>query len=164
MRALTREEILGAFVNVTDAESNSLALPWWIDAALWDSLDYLGWNDPTHPQRSYLVAETSFGIVGVVLRLPSPGTHGRRSMCNLCCTQHRNQGAVLMVARRSGKAGRNHNTVGTTVCADLACSLYVRGLRHSIGGGAMPETLQAERRVERLQQNVEDFLGRILVD
>ena len=34
-----------------------------------------------------------------------------------------------MVARRSGPRGRNLDTVGTYMCADLACSLYLRGLR-----------------------------------
>ena len=69
-----------------------------------------------------------------------------------------------MVARRAGKAGLNHNTVGTYSCADLACSLYVRGLRRSLGGGAMPETITVGVRVQRLQDNLEDFLGSILVD
>ncbi|MFV0407539.1 MAG: FBP domain-containing protein [Propioniciclava sp.] len=164
MKSLTGEEVLSSFINATPAELERLAPPWWLDAALWESLDYLGWGDPVVPQRSYLVAETSFGLTGVVLRLPSPGSSGRRSLCNLCFTQHRGLGALLMVARRSGKAGRNHNTVGTTICADLACSLYVRGLRRSIGGGALPETLESPGRIERLRQNLEDFLGRVLVD
>ncbi|MFV0451949.1 MAG: FBP domain-containing protein [Propioniciclava sp.] len=164
MRALTRDQVLGSFVNATDAEQDRLVLPWWIDATLWDSLDYLGWADPADARRSYLVADTSFGLIGIVLRLPTGGPGQRRTLCNLCCTQHRRQGALLMVARRSGRAGRNHNTVGTTICADLACSLYVRGLRRSDGGGALPETLDPGGRVARLQRNLEDFLGRVLVD
>lgn len=164
MRALTPPEILGSFVNALDAERERLSLPWWIDATLWDSLDYLGWIDPHFPQRSYLVADTSFGLVGVVLRMPRPASSGHRTLCNLCYTQHRNQGALLMVARRSGRAGLNHNTVGTTICADLACSLYVRGLRSALGGGTLPETLDSHRKVERLNRNLEDFLGRVIVD
>ncbi len=69
-----------------------------------------------------------------------------------------------MVARRAGKAGLNHNTVGTYICTDLACSLYLRGLRRAVGGGMMPETMDPDARIRRLQDNVEDFLGRVLVD
>lgn len=164
MRALTKEAVLGSFVNTTDAEQEQLTLPWWFEATLWDSLDYLGWSDPGSPERSYLVADTSFGVVGVALRLPKTRPAGRRALCNLCFTQHRGQGALLMVARRAGRPGRNHNTVGTYICADLACSLYVRGLRRAIGGGWMPETITPEFRTHRLRENLEDFLGRVVVD
>ena len=164
MRALTADEVRGSFVNATEPELERLELPWWFDATLWDTLDYLGWVDPATPERGHLVAETSFGVVGVMLRLPKNRPRGRRALCNLCWTQHPGQGALLMVARRAGRAGLNHNTVGTYICADLSCSLYLRGLRRAFGGGFMPETLAAEARIQRLNENVEDFLGRVLVD
>lgn len=164
MRALTEDAVRGSFVNATDPEIERIDLPWWFDATLWDSLDYLGWTDPSLPDRGYLVSETSFGLVGAILRLPRNRPRGRRALCNLCFTQHRDHGALLMVARRAGKAGLNHNTVGTYICADLACSLYLRGLRRSVGGGMMPETLDPEARIRRLQNNVEDFLARVMVD
>ena len=162
MRALTAEEVRGSFVNATEPELERLELPWWFDATLWDTLDYLGWVDPATPERGHLVAETSFGVVGVMLRLPKNRPRGRRALCNLCWTQHPGQGALLMVARRAGRAGLNHNTVGTYICADLACSLYLRGLRRAVGGGRMPETLDEDARVRRLTENVEDFLARVV--
>lgn len=164
MRALTEEAVRGSFVNATDAELARLELPWWFDATLWDSLDYLGWTDPGLPERGYLVTETSFGLVGVILRLPKNRPHGRRTLCNLCWTQHSGPGALLMVARRAGRAGLNHNTIGTYMCADLACSMYLRGLRRSTGGGLLPETLEPDARIQRLRDNVEDFLARVMVD
>lgn len=164
MKALTEDGVRGCFVNATDAELERLDLPWWFDAALWDSLDYFGWTDPALPERGYLVADTSFGLVGAVLRLPKNRPHGRRALCSLCYTQHKSQGALLMVANRAGRAGRNHNTVGTYICADLSCSLYLRGLRRAFGGGMLPETLDPEARIRRLNERVEDFLGRVLVD
>lgn len=165
MRALTEDEIRASFVNVTDDEARRLTMPWGLGAALWDSLDYLGWIDPAMPERGHLVADTSFGLVGILLRLPKGRPLGaRRALCNLCWTQHPGTGAILMVARRAGRAGLNHNTVGTYICADLACSLYVRGLRRALGGGRMPETLDETARITRLRDNVEDFLGRVLVD
>lgn len=162
MRALTASEVQSSFVNATEAELDRVELPWWFDATLWESLDYLGWIDPTLPERGYLVSDTSFGLVGVVLRLPRNRPRGRRALCNLCWTQHPGQGALLMVARRAGRAGLNHNTVGTYICADLGCSLYLRGLRRSIGGGRLPETLDQDARVRRLADNVEDFLARVV--
>ena len=40
-----------------------------------------------------------------------------------------------MVAQRTGKAGQQGNTVGTYVCSDLACSLYMRGKKPVVGLG-----------------------------
>lgn len=164
MHTLTEQAVRDSFVNATDAELERLDLPWWFGATLWESLDYLGWTDPSLPERGYLVSPTSFGLVGVVLRLPKARPHGRRALCNLCWTQHPGEGALLMVARRAGKAGLNHNTVGTYICADLACSLYLRGLRRAEGGGMLPETLDPSDRIRRLHDNVEDFLARVAVD
>ena len=164
MRPHDEAEIRASFVNASSLEQRTLSMPFGLDAMLWESLDYLGWVDPSAPERGYLVSETSFGMIGVVLRLPKNRPHGRRALCNLCWTQHPGQGALLMVARRAGKAGLNHNTVGTYICADLACSLYVRGLRRAIGGGWMPETITSEFRTHRLRENLEDFLGQVVVD
>ncbi|MFT3876235.1 MAG: FBP domain-containing protein [Propioniciclava sp.] len=161
MRALSPDEVRTSFINATEPELARLELPWWFDATLWDSLDYLGWTDPQLPDRGYLVAETGWGLAGVTLRLPSVRPRGRHALCNLCCTQHRGEGAVLMVARRAGKAGLDHNTVGTYICADLACSLYLRGLRRATGGGRLPETLDPDARTRRLRHNVEVFLSRV---
>lgn len=161
MRPLTEPEVRDSFVNALPAELDRLALPWWFDAALWDSLDYLGWVDPALPERAYLVVAGHDRPTGVVLRLPKNRPQGHRALCNLCWTQHKSQGAVLMVARRAGDAGLNHNTIGTYVCADLACSAYVRGLQRSFGGGFLPETLDPDLRIARLQENVASFVGRI---
>jgi hypothetical protein len=47
-------------------------------------------------------------------------------MCLLCETPTTGDAVSLFTARRSGEAGRNGNTVGTYVCADLGCSARVR--------------------------------------
>ena len=162
MRPPSAEGVRVSFVNATEPELERLELPWWFDATLWDTLDYLGWVDPATPERGHLVAETSFGVVGAMLRLPKNRPRGRRALCNLCWTQHPGQGALLMVAPRAGWAGLNHNTVGPYTSPDLACSLYLRGLRRAVGGGRMPETLDEDARVRRLTENVEDFLARVV--
>lgn len=172
MRPLTEDEIRASFIN--HHAPDRIPMPWWIDATLWDTLDYLGWVDPASPTNAYLVAESHPSsapvseddgprdLVGVALRLPkSRPLRGRRGLCNLCRTQHRGADAVMMVAPRAGEAGRNCNTVGTYICADLACSLYVRRLRRAVGGGFMPETLDVERRVSRLRRNLGSFIERV---
>ena len=58
----------------------------------------------------------------------------------------------------SSAAGRSGNTVGTYVCADLACSAYVRGLRKlELPQG---ERLPPEQRVARLQERLQAFVDR----
>ena len=47
-------------------------------------------------------------------------------MCLLCQTGQSGDAVSLFTARRTGEAGRNCNTVGTYMCADLACSHRVR--------------------------------------
>ncbi|WP_040159550.1 FBP domain-containing protein [Nigerium massiliense] len=174
MRALTEDEIRASFINHDHPER--IPMPWWLDATLWDTLDYLGWIDPASPTNAYIVAESHPGLAqilsgdkgrpgdlaGVALRLPkSRPLRGRRGLCNLCRTQHRGVDAVMMVAPRAGEAGRNYNTVGTYICADLACSLYIRRLRRATGGGFMPETIDEERRVGRLRTNLDSFIERV---
>ncbi len=66
-----------------------------------------------------------------------------------------------MVAPRAGKAGRQGNSVGTYICADLACSLYVRDKR-STGTATMYETLTVEQRTDRLVANLGAFLDRVV--
>ena len=66
-----------------------------------------------------------------------------------------------MVAPRAGKAGQQGHTVGTTICSDLACSLYVRGKRDT-GTPGMHETLSVEQRIDRLVGNLETFVARVM--
>ena len=83
-------------------------------------------------------------------------------MCSLCCTVHSANGVTLMVANRAGKAGRDGNTVGVDVCADLRCSGYARGRVAAPVVSLLEETTAAEQRVERLRRNLDTFLRRVL--
>ena len=49
-------------------------------------------------------------------------------LCNLCHSAREANDVLLFAAPRAGAAGRQGNTVGTYICADLDCSLYARGL------------------------------------
>jgi hypothetical protein len=83
-------------------------------------------------------------------------------MCSLCLTTHTGGGVVLMTGNRAGAAGRQGNSVGLYICADLACSLYVRGLRKPESGARMPESLTPQEQIDRTRAKVAGFLDRIL--
>ncbi|WP_370287607.1 FBP domain-containing protein [Nocardioides sp.] len=160
MEPLTESTIRASLVNCTRGEATRLALPRDLVEQPWEHLDYLGWRDPRAPARGCLVAPTEHGPVGIVLRAGSAaGAAGRRNLCSLCLTAHTG-GVNLMVAPRAGRRGSDGNSVGTYICADLACSLYVRGRRRPAVVG-LPETLGVEQRVARLQENLASFVRRV---
>lgn len=164
MQPLTPAEIRGSFVNCSQGVAKRLPLPRRLDDVSWESLDLLGWRDPGAPGAAYLVAPWRDRLVGVVLRLSSDRrSTGRKNMCSLCLTVHSTTDVALMVAARAGAAGRSGNTVGAYLCADLACSLYARGLKRP--DRVQPtETLSVEQRVERLQGNLDVLLRRVVGD
>jgi hypothetical protein len=170
MQELTEKEIRASFVNATKGEAKRLALPKDLHAQPWADLDFLGWRDPAAPQRAYLVlphgagcaASRGAGATGVALRLAdSSAGRRRRNMCALCLTTHPGDGVALMTARRAGKSGQQGNSVGTYLCSDLACSLYLRGLRSAGPSARMQESLSLEDQVQRLLARLHAFLGSV---
>ncbi|ATE55493.1 FBP domain-containing protein [Actinosynnema pretiosum] len=157
MRPLTEQEIRGAFVNCSKGEAKRLNVPRDLAQQPWEDLDYLGWHDPKAPERAYLVAELDGRLTGLALRAPAPVARGR-SMCSICVTTH-SGGVSLVVAPKAGKAGKQGDTVGTYLCGDLACSLYVRGKRDS--GEPNRETLGVEERSRRIVVNLSAFVARV---
>jgi hypothetical protein len=158
---LTEAQVRASFVNCSKGEAKRLNVPRHLADLAWEDLDFLGWRDPQSKVRGYLVAEHGGRPYGVVLR-STDGSAGapRKNLCTLCLTPHGPGGVVLLVAPRAGKAGQNGDSVGTYICADLQCSLYVRGKRVS-DAGRLPESLTAEQRIERLATNLDTFLARV---
>ncbi|GAA3651586.1 FBP domain-containing protein [Streptomyces chitinivorans] len=128
----------------------------------WGDLDFLGWRDSAAPDRSYIVAEHGGELVGVEFRC-APRTAGayHRSMCSLCLTTHPSSGVRLMTAHKARSTGDRYNTVGTYICSDLACSLYVRGVKRVEPGGILKESLTVEEKIERTKANLAAFLDKI---
>ncbi len=112
-------------INSSRGESARMNFPAAFADTDWDSIEYLGWRDPKAPHRGYLVAWEGERLTGLALRAPE-GVSNKTVMCALCRSTHSGGGVALFVARRAGAAGRNDNTVGTYICADLACSKYAR--------------------------------------
>ena len=163
MKAASEQDIRASFINCTKGEAKRLPVPRDLADRPWSDLDFLGWTDLSAPDRSYLVTERDSALVGLTLRYPSQ-RRGlvRRSMCSLCLTTHSGDGVSLMVARKAGPAGREGNSVGLYLCTDLACSLYLRGLKSATGVGArLHESLTLEEQVERTKGKLYDFLDTV---
>ncbi|MEV4179533.1 FBP domain-containing protein [Nonomuraea sp. NPDC049709] len=164
MRPMTENDIRTSFVNCSKGEARRAGVPKDLDEQPWDDLDFLGWRDPGAPDRGYLVAERDDGSrVGIALRATSGSSRGftARSMCSLCLTTHTSGGVALMTARRTGETGRQGNTVGQYVCADLACSLYTRGRKPAGVGADFEETLTVAERIARTRGNLSAFIDRV---
>lgn len=161
MNPCTEQEIRTAFVNCTKGEAKRLSIPHDLAERPWSDLDFFGWRDPQAPGRSYLVTELDGRPVGVQLRSSDAGSwQTRRSMCSVCVTTHTG-GVSLMVAPRSGKAGKQGNSVGIYMCSDLACSLYVRGKKDAGVGGRLQESLTLEEKVGRTVANLAAFIAKV---
>jgi hypothetical protein len=161
VQALSADEIRRSFVNSSKSQVKAITMPAGLNELPWESLDFLGWRDAKAPARGYLVVPREDGVLGVALSTAASGKPRRGTgLCDVCHTAHQVTDVSLFAARRAGAAGREGNTVGTYICADLACSLYVRGLRDpEVPQG---ETVSPELRIERLGQRLETFLSRVL--
>ncbi|MEW9550677.1 FBP domain-containing protein [Nonomuraea sp. NPDC050783] len=164
MRPLTEHDIRASFINCSKGEAKRAGLPQDLAAQPWDDLDFLGWRDPGAPERAYLIAERDDGsLAGLALRVTSGAARGftSRSMCSLCLTTHTSGGVALMTARRTGESGRQGNSVGQYLCADLACSLYLRGRKEAAGGGVVEESLTLADKLARTRVNLRAFLDKV---
>jgi hypothetical protein len=163
MDAVTAEEIRAALVNCSKGEAKRLAIPRDLAERPWEDLDFLGWRDPSGSDRGCIVARRDGGLTGVLLRCVPPSASwrpagGRSTMCSLCLTTHSGFGVTLMTAAR--RANRS-DSVGIRICADLDCSLYLRGIKPVPSGGRPFETLTVDEKAARLRENLEAFLARI---
>ncbi|NES13804.1 MULTISPECIES: FBP domain-containing protein [Micromonospora] len=166
MRPLDEKDIRASFVNCSKGEASRIRMPPGLaEGGLpWGDLDFLGWTDPGAPLRALLVVPSGDGLTGIVLRRPEARrtTAVRSSMCRICLTDHTSSGVALFVAPLAGPAGRKGNTVGEYICADLACSLYVRGKRQpKMRLVRREETLTLQERIDRAMANLTAFADRV---
>ncbi|MEU4356895.1 FBP domain-containing protein [Streptomyces virginiae] len=164
MEPLTEKQIRASFVNCTKGEAARMRLPLDFAELPWEDLDFLGWVDPGAPLRAHLVLPREEGPLGISLRVPSVGRTSavKSSLCQICLTGHASSGVTLLAAPLAGARGREGNTVGTYICADLACSLYVRGKRQpKLRAGRQEESLTLEERLARMEGNLSGFVSRV---
>jgi hypothetical protein len=156
MRPLSASEIRASMVNLSRTKAAAMTVPP-VDEVDWDNRDFLGWRDAKAPLRAYLVTDHDARLVGVSLRVP--GVKGRSSsaVCNLCHSAQPGDAVLLFSANKVGRAG---DSVGTYICADLACSLYLRGLLPlEVRYG---QSTPLEERVAGLRERVAAFVGAVL--
>ncbi len=164
MRPVSEHDIRTSFVNCSKGEARRLPLPANLPDRPWDDLDFLGWRDQGAPGRAYLIAELGGDLTGVALRVTSGASRGftSRSMCSLCLTTHTSGGVALMTARRTGEAGRQGDSAGLYLCADLDCSLYTRGKKQAAGAAPIDESLTPEEKIARTRANLHSFLNKVI--
>lgn len=161
MKPLTEHDIRASFVNSTKGEAKRMHVPRDLAERPWDELDFLGWRDPAAPDRAYLVIELEGRVVGIALRRATQAGHARKTMCAWCLTTHPGDGVSLMTARKAGKSGQLGNSVGVYVCADLQCSLYLRGKKSAGPGSRFRESITQEEQATRIVTGVAAFLARV---
>jgi hypothetical protein len=83
------------------------------------------------------------------------------TVCHLCRSTRPGSDMSLFAARRGGPAGRNGNTVGTYICADLACSHNVRVEKAT--PDLYPDTGRTvAERIAGLQSRLDGFVAEVL--
>lgn len=161
VRALTDQQIRRSFLNCSRGEANAAVLPRDLAVLDWSELELLGWRDPKAPLRGYLVVEVDDEPVGIALRAADSRMSSRTAaMCLLCQTPRTGDGVSLFTAKRAGEAGRNGNTVGTYICADLGCAQRVRTDIPAWLRERDPDEVVAERSAE-LRDKVLGFLDSV---
>ncbi len=162
MEPLTEKQVRQSFVNCSKGEAKRLPVPNDLASSPWPHLDFLGWGDLAIPGRRYLVIPRAEQLLGFVLHFPQPRPGpGRRQMCSICYTTHTGGGVSLMTAQRASDAGRKGDSVGTYMCTDLACSLYIRGKKKPEPGGRFDESLTLEEKLERARGKLFAFVDSI---
>jgi hypothetical protein len=160
MHAITEKDVRDAFVNASRKETSDITLPVDFDTIDFSQLDFLGWRDPKVARRAYAVVPTlDGGLVGILFR-QAEASPRNRAQCSWCQDVKLPNDVVFYSAKRSGKAGRNGNTVGTLVCQDFQCSRNVRRLPPPAYEGYDVEAARL-RRIEDLQLRAASFAAEV---
>ncbi len=126
MRQVTTPEILTCMINMSPQDLQVMSFPG-LHETLWDEREFLGWRDVHHNTKGYLVLWVGEKLRGLMVKAAEsqmPG--GRSAICALCHTQQPAPQVSLFTAPKAGDEGARGNTVGTYLCADLACSTLIR--------------------------------------
>ena len=141
MRAVTEDMIRASMINMSVDELEVMTIPG-LHETVWEEREFLGWRDAHHKTRGYLVFWAGDDLWGLMVRAaasPMPG--GRSAMCVLCHTHQPAPQVSLFTAPKTGEAGARGASVGTYLCADLACSLLIRVLPVASAEIPQPETI-----------------------
>ncbi|MEO5535422.1 MAG: FBP domain-containing protein [Pseudolysinimonas sp.] len=160
MRALSEAEIRAALVNAAPGEAERMPMPG-LHEVVWADREYLGWRDPGAPHRGYLVFWRGEVAIGIAVRASEVRLRPGSAICSMCTTTQPASQVTMFSASRAGDAGRAGNSVGTYICADLACSLLIRIAPPSFAGQPDAAQVVAER-AAGLIARVDAFAERVL--
>lgn len=160
MQALSESTMRATFGGCSAGERKRLKLPE-LKAAPWHELDFFAWLDRSNAHTGYLVGLDSSDVArGLVLRaVGHTGGSLKQSMCSLCRTLHLANGVALFSTPKWGEAGKRGDAVGDYICADLACSAYVRRLKRP-DVVQMPTLESEEARIIGLRNRVAALIER----
>ena len=123
--------------------------------------DYLGWRDPSAPQRGYLFIERAGTPTGIMLTTTRTRmTQGRAVMCEFCRLPRRFEQVALFTAPTTPRRGAQ-STIGTYLCVDLDCNARVNRLQPLTPLDPPAEELVATRR-EQLAERSTAFITEVL--
>ncbi len=160
MLPITEKALRASFVNGSRKEVSDLTLPHDFDTLDWGRLDYLGWRDAKIGKRAYAIVPTLDGdIVGILFRQAEASPRSR-AQCSWCQDVRLPNDVVFYSAKRSGKAGRNGDTIGILVCQDFQCSKNVRTTPPLAYEGFDVDAARLQR-IEDLQLHAASFAMRV---
>lgn len=93
-------------------------------------------------------------------RMLNSGGKPRTHMCSWCHHVYRGRGTAMFSTDVEGSDGRR--TIGNYICRNLDCSVRLRNLT-SDPPTYLPETIQLQRKIARLQGAVTAFMARAQV-
>lgn len=162
MQPLVETDIRSSLGNASAVEIEQISLPVRFFITEWAPLDAFAWRDPRIPARGYLITELEGAPAGIVLRAAErTGSHHRAAICDLCHTQQPGDQVEMFSARRAGAAGERGDSVGTYICADLACQETVRLGRPPAPSEVQPSVHELER-IEGLARRTRAFVADVL--
>jgi len=162
MKPLTEADIRQSLVNARPADIEHMPIPG-LHEMVWEDREYLGWRDPSSSTRGYLVYWRGGEAVGMVLRAAEARLQAGSAICSLCNTAQPASQVTMFTAVRAGEAGRRGDSVGTYICADLACSLLIRIAPPHYEMQPSPAEVVA-RRAAVLSSRLDAFAERVLQD
>ncbi len=120
-------------------------------------LDYFGWIHPDG-HHGYVMMPLQGELLGIKLRrMLNSGGRPRTHMCSWCKHVYRGRGVAMFSTQVRGSDGRR--SIGNYICKSLDCSIRIRNLA-SDPPTYMPETIELNHKIWRLQNAVTAFMSR----
>ncbi|HSW90546.1 MAG TPA: FBP domain-containing protein [Candidatus Saccharimonadales bacterium] len=121
----------------------------------WDSRDFLAVTDKSGNEGVLLYQDTTIPFT-LSPRVARTGGRVAAIICDICATWRRGpESAVLTLPKGDNR------TVSYLVCADLNCSLHVRGMTDAgiLSRSQIHEDITPDRRQERLRERMRDIVA-----